>query len=238
MLAFAWLLPPRLLGGVKRRGSILLWMDVLPKLSVIDIVTMLLLAATVLVFIGGPAKALSPETSDYYAVEAIVTPAAGFYCFVMAQRISRIASKYLLEWHHNVVSLATKELDLRTALPPTDATILTSVPIIPSNLSSQEEESKEEEDVWEDQNANITPNTDGSTVAASWSSVSVSSCSKTVTLSTSEDNQSTLRSLGWSSSNEYAGDQAHGASSRLPMGVERQSASTIRKGGTRQCSRR
>ena len=59
MLALAWVMPPRLLGGVKRRGSILLWMDVLAKLSVIDIVTMLLLAATVLVFIGGPAKALS-----------------------------------------------------------------------------------------------------------------------------------------------------------------------------------
>lgn len=233
MLAFAWLLPPRLLGGVKRRGSILLWMDVLAKLSVIDIMTMILLAATVLVFIGGPAKALSPETSDYYAVEAIVTPAAGFYCFVMAQRISRIASKYLLEWHHRVVSLATKELDLRTALPPTDSTILTSVSIIPSNLSSQEEESKEEEDAWEDQNANITTNTDGDTVAASWSSVSVSSCSKTAALSTSQDNQSTLRSLGWSTSNEYAaGEQTHGPSSKLPIVGERQSMPSFRKGGT------
>ena len=226
MLGLAWILPPRLLGGVKKRGSILLWMDVLAKLSVIDIVTMLLLAATVLVFVGGPAKALSPETSDYYAIEAIVTPAAGFYCFIMAQRISRIASKYLLEWHHRVVSLAIKELDLRTAMPPTDATILTSVCIIPSNLSSKDKECKEE-DVWEDQNANVGNSVE--TVAGPSGSISISSCSKTVALS-SEDNQSTLRSLGWSDCNECTGEQTSGEFSTVSMGGERRLATNPRKG--------
>lgn len=230
ILLFAWLLPSRLLGGVNRRGSIILWMDVLAKLSVIDIVTMLLLAATVLVFIGGPANALSPGTSDYYAVEAIVTPAAGFYCFVVAQRISRIASKYLLEWHHRVVSLATKELDLRTALSPTDSTIFTSLCIVPSNLSSQEEESKEEQDAWEDQNANTTK-TCSNTVAASWSSISVSSCSKTVSISTSEDNQPTHRSLRMSSSNNHVGDQIQ-PTSMLPMGGDQLAApQSVQRGG-------
>ena len=227
MLALAWVMPPRLLGGVKRRGSILLWMDVLAKLSVIDIVTMLLLAATVLVFIGGPAKALSSEMSDFYAVEAIVTPAAGFYCFVMAQRISRIASKYLLEWHHRVVSLATKELDLRMALPPTDATVLTSVSTIPFNPSSQDEENNEEENAWEDQTAYAKKNT-GSIIP--WSNVSISSCSKTVACSAAEDNESTLRSLGWSKSNDSSEDHTSGPPSMEPTGSERRPVPIARRG--------
>eukprot|EP00956_Cyclotella_meneghiniana_P001220 scaffold1350_cov56-Cyclotella_meneghiniana.AAC.33 len=234
-LIFTWFLPPRLMGGVKRRGSIILWMDVLAKLSVIDIVTMLLLAATLLVFIGGPANALSPETSEYYAVHAVVTPTVGFYCFVVAQRISRIASKYLLEWHHHVVSLANKELDLRTALSPADTIILTSLCTSPSNLSSQEEESIEEQDVCKGHNTNTTK-TDGSTVAAS-RSISVSSCSKTVAICTSENGQPTLRSLRRSISNDCAGEQIVGPPLMLPMAGERQAVPSVQRDGMiRPCS--
>lgn len=64
---------------------------------------MILLVAVLLVFIGGPADAFS-ETNEYYSLKAIVTPKSGAYCFVVAQRISRISSRYLLDWHRRIVN--------------------------------------------------------------------------------------------------------------------------------------
>ncbi|KAL3918626.1 MAG: hypothetical protein SGILL_004146 [Bacillariaceae sp.] len=106
---FAWMAPTKYL-GVKRRGDVLVWIDALAKLSVVDIFTMLLGVAVILVFIGGPDKSI---TSDgvYYALKAIVIPKAGCYCLLIAQRLSRVSSRFLLENHDNVVNQATIELE-------------------------------------------------------------------------------------------------------------------------------
>jgi hypothetical protein len=102
-----WLAPTKYI-GVKRRGTILLWIDALAKLSVVDIFTMLLGVAVLLVFIGGPDESI---TSDgvYYALKAIVIPKAGCYCLLIAQRMSRVSSRFLLEYHERVVAITTCE---------------------------------------------------------------------------------------------------------------------------------
>jgi hypothetical protein len=107
MSLVVWIAPPTCI-GVKRRGVILLWIDALAKLSVVDIFTMLLGVAILLVFIGGPDESI---TSDgvYYALKAIVVPKAGCYCFLIAQRLSRVSSRFLLEYHESVVSCATRK---------------------------------------------------------------------------------------------------------------------------------
>lgn len=116
-LTAVWFAPPRLLGGLSRRGSLLHWLDVLAKLSVIDIVTMMLLAATFLVFLGGPVKAISSNTNENYSVEAIVTPGVGIYSFITAQKISRVCSRYLLGWHRRIVTARAKEYEMELSLP-------------------------------------------------------------------------------------------------------------------------
>jgi hypothetical protein len=103
----AWVVPTDYI-GVKRRGNILLWIDALAKLSVVDIFTMLLGVAIILVFIGGPDESISSD-GVYYALKAIVIPKAGCYCLLMAQRLSRVSSRFLLEQHENVVTRATQE---------------------------------------------------------------------------------------------------------------------------------
>ena len=101
-----WVLPPRHL-SVKRRGQVLLWIDSLVKLSVIDIFTVLLGLAVLLVFIGGPDESYLGE-GVMYSMKAIIVPHAGFYCLVIAQRMSRVSSRFFLEYHETIIDGATK----------------------------------------------------------------------------------------------------------------------------------
>ncbi|KAG7337284.1 hypothetical protein IV203_026828 [Nitzschia inconspicua] len=94
--------------GVKRRGTVLLWIDALAKLSVIDIFTVLLGVAVFLIFIGGPDDSINSKGA-YYALKAVVVPKAGCYCLLIAQRMSRVSSRFLLEYHDIAVSRATTE---------------------------------------------------------------------------------------------------------------------------------
>eukprot|EP00536_Pseudo-nitzschia_multiseries_P010192 jgi/Psemu1/325951/estExt_fgenesh1_pg.C_3040009 len=99
-----WIVPPKYL-GVKQRGAMLLWIDALARLSIIDIFTLIIGFAILFVFIGGRD---SPNNGEdvYYALKTIVVPKAGFYCIVVAQRISRVSSQFLLEYHENAVDAA------------------------------------------------------------------------------------------------------------------------------------
>jgi len=99
---FLWLVPPKIL-SVKYRGKLLLWIDTLTKLSVIDIFTMILVLAVLLIYIGGPDEGLSSD-GVLYAMKVIVIPGAALYCIVIAQRISRVSSRFFLEYHDQVVA--------------------------------------------------------------------------------------------------------------------------------------
>lgn len=103
-----WITPPSRL-SVRRRGQALLWIDALAKLSVIDIITILLSFAIILVFTGGPDAPLHNTATTFYTLKIIVVPRAGFYCLLAAQRMSRVSSRFLLEYHDMVICCALKE---------------------------------------------------------------------------------------------------------------------------------
>jgi len=101
-----WMVPPTRL-STSRRGRILLWIDALANLSIVDIFTMIVGVGLLLVFIGGPDE---PNAADdaLYSLKAVVVPRAGCYCVVIAQRISRASSRFLLEYHEQVIKEATR----------------------------------------------------------------------------------------------------------------------------------
>eukprot|EP00980_Cylindrotheca_fusiformis_P001033 scaffold279_cov90-Cylindrotheca_fusiformis.AAC.3 len=101
-----WIIPPTYL-SVARRGRILLWNDTLAKLSIIDIFTLIVGVALLLVFIGGPDESFSSD-DVMYSLKAIVVPRGGFYCIIIAQRISRVSSRFLLEYHEQAIQHAAK----------------------------------------------------------------------------------------------------------------------------------
>ena len=101
-----WMVPPKYL-GVKRRGTTLLWIDALARLSIIDVFTMILGFAVLLVFIGGPDESIDSD-GVYYALKAIIVPKFGCYCIIVAQRMSRVSSQFLLEYHDTAVTKATE----------------------------------------------------------------------------------------------------------------------------------
>ena len=100
-----WMAPPKYL-SVKRRRSVLLWIDALVRLSIIDIFTLIIGFAILLIFIGGRDKSMNEE-GMYYALKFIVVPKAGCYCIIAAQRMSRVSSQFFLEYHGKVVEKAT-----------------------------------------------------------------------------------------------------------------------------------
>ena len=103
---YTWLAPTKYL-SVKRRGVLLIWIDALAKLSVVDIFTLILGVAILLVFVGGPDESLKSD-GVYYALKAIIVPQAGCYCLLIAQRMSRVSSRFLLEYHDIVVNEANR----------------------------------------------------------------------------------------------------------------------------------
>lgn len=82
-----WFMPPRRL-SVARREKVLLWMDALTKLSIIDIVTLLIAVAALLVYLGGPGDEFY-GSDELYAMTVVVVPQVGFYCIITAQRLNR-----------------------------------------------------------------------------------------------------------------------------------------------------
>ena len=78
-----WMVPPKYL-GITRRGTVLIWIDALARLSVIDIFTLIIGFAILLIFIGGPDESIDGGGA-YYALKAIVVPQAGCYCIVVAK---------------------------------------------------------------------------------------------------------------------------------------------------------
>ena len=105
-LALWFIKPDRL--SVARRGNLFLWMDVLTKLSIIDIVTMLIAVAALLVYIGGPGEEFY-NSDELYAMTLVIVPQAGFYCIIIAQRLNRVSSRFFLDYHYKIVSVASEE---------------------------------------------------------------------------------------------------------------------------------
>eukprot|EP00581_Thalassiosira_minuscula_P016860 CAMPEP_0183731896 /NCGR_PEP_ID=MMETSP0737-20130205/36773_1 /TAXON_ID=385413 /ORGANISM="Thalassiosira miniscula, Strain CCMP1093" /LENGTH=2078 /DNA_ID=CAMNT_0025964745 /DNA_START=63 /DNA_END=6299 /DNA_ORIENTATION=- len=128
-----WIVPPKRL-GIVNRGRILLWIDAAAKLSVIDIFTVIAGVALLLVFIGGPDE--SYVTGDMlYSLKAIVVPRAGFYCMIMASRISRVSSRFFLEYHDKVIKNATRHKSMN---PENDGQLLLAPTLSSDNYGEEE----------------------------------------------------------------------------------------------------
>jgi len=112
VLAVLWFLPPKRL-SVSSRKKALLWMDTFAKLSIFDLVTMLFFIAILLVFAGGPGGESMDSDGVLYSLKLIVVPGPAFYCFMIAQRISRSSSKYLLELQDLIETTALDDYEER-----------------------------------------------------------------------------------------------------------------------------
>lgn len=99
-----WFVPPSML-SVSKRKAILHWVDVFARLSIVDIATMLIGVALVLVFINETTA--SDPIGNLFATEVVVVPNAGFYCLIVAQRIARASARYLLDCHDHIITSTT-----------------------------------------------------------------------------------------------------------------------------------
>lgn len=162
MLSFAmWMVPPSRL-SVSRRGRILLWIDALANLSIVDIFTLIVGVALLLVFIGGPDESYIGNDA-LYSLKAIVVPRAGCYCIVIAQRISRASSRFLLEYHEQAIQDATRayEAELRKEAANEESSAL-HAPAPHSDSDEDEEEFRILHGQNRDREAPSTPSADES----------------------------------------------------------------------------
>lgn len=108
-----WFVSPERV-SVSTRGSVFLWLDVFAKLSMVDILATLLAVAALLVYVGG-ASERKLSNGEFFATRVIIVPCAGFYCIVIAQRLTRISSAYLLNWHEQIISTSSSSRELKQA---------------------------------------------------------------------------------------------------------------------------
>jgi len=103
-----WFAPPSKV-SVTRRHSVAHWLDVLAKLSIVDIFLVLLIVATILVFSGGGINRDGVPSSEqdgevFFSLKFIIKPGAAFFCILIAQQMLRASSRYLLDCHNRAVA--------------------------------------------------------------------------------------------------------------------------------------
>ena len=91
-----WFSPPHKI-SVFRRGSILLWLDVFAKLSVVDIITILFAVGAFLVYFGGLDQSLHAE-GEFFAIKAIVQVCGSAQWYQSVFGPSHIALCYSQDW--------------------------------------------------------------------------------------------------------------------------------------------
>ncbi|CAB9514500.1 Paraquat-inducible protein A [Seminavis robusta] len=100
-----WFLPPGVVSS-NRRGQFLLWLDILAKWSMLDIIVMIITVAGFRVSIKNPDLAFVPP--DLYAIELFVVPMWGLYANMIAQVISQVSSHFIVHYHRRM-TLKAKE---------------------------------------------------------------------------------------------------------------------------------
>jgi len=103
-----WFLPPKIL-SVKRRGSILLWLDWLAKWSMLDIFVLVMTLAAFRVSVQSPSLSFLPD--NFYSLDLLVIPKWGLYANMIAQLISQVSSHFIIHYHRRAEEVAAKEVD-------------------------------------------------------------------------------------------------------------------------------
>eukprot|EP00536_Pseudo-nitzschia_multiseries_P008906 jgi/Psemu1/257673/estExt_Genewise1Plus.C_2360017 len=113
MLTLAlWFAPTKLL-SVSKRGSALLWIDLLAKWSMIDIFVIVICIAAFRVTISSPEVGFLPE--GFYSVNLMVVPLWGLYANMTAQLVSQVSSHFIIHYHRRIVEKAMATLEPQDA---------------------------------------------------------------------------------------------------------------------------
>eukprot|EP00584_Thalassiosira_punctigera_P024525 CAMPEP_0172548162 /NCGR_PEP_ID=MMETSP1067-20121228/17531_1 /TAXON_ID=265564 ORGANISM="Thalassiosira punctigera, Strain Tpunct2005C2" /NCGR_SAMPLE_ID=MMETSP1067 /ASSEMBLY_ACC=CAM_ASM_000444 /LENGTH=1499 /DNA_ID=CAMNT_0013335357 /DNA_START=220 /DNA_END=4719 /DNA_ORIENTATION=- len=112
---FIWFAPPKWLSS-KRRGSLLHWLDVLGKWSMVDVFVLLLTLASFRLSVGSPSH-LDFLPEDLYSINMLVVPLWGLYANMLAQFVAQILSHVIIHYHRKTAMAAVgeQEVDWNTA---------------------------------------------------------------------------------------------------------------------------
>jgi len=99
-----WFAPPSYLRS-SYRGELLLWIDAMNKLTVRDIFKFLVVIALLFVYFGGP-EAFSRDNGDLYSISITGVPGPAIYCGISAMILSRVSSRWILDFHQNALEKA------------------------------------------------------------------------------------------------------------------------------------
>ena len=89
----------------KRRGRILVWLDVLGKWSMVDVFVLVLTLASFALSIESP-RHLSFLPEGLYSVRMLVVPKWGLYANMLAQFVAQISSHVIIHFHRKSINKA------------------------------------------------------------------------------------------------------------------------------------
>ena len=92
-----WFVPPKWM-QVQRRGSVLRWLDILGKWSIIDVFVLLMTLASFKLTVESPDN-LSFLPSGLYSVTMLVDLQWGLYANALAQLVAQISSHVIIHYH-------------------------------------------------------------------------------------------------------------------------------------------
>ena len=90
----------------KRRGSILHWLDVLGKWSMVDVFVLLMTLASFRLSVESPDN-LSFLPDSLYSINMLVVPLWGLYANMLAQFVAQISSHCVIHYHRKTINAAT-----------------------------------------------------------------------------------------------------------------------------------
>jgi hypothetical protein len=106
-----WFVPPRSV-SVSKRGSILLWLDILAKWSIVDIFVLVVTVVGFRVSVQSPDVLFLPD--NFYSLDLLVVPMWGLYANMIAQLVSQISSHFIIHYHRKVIDAAEARMERPT----------------------------------------------------------------------------------------------------------------------------
>ncbi|KAL7427314.1 hypothetical protein ACHAXH_001630 [Discostella pseudostelligera] len=118
MVLFIWFVPTKWVSS-KRRSSMLFWLDVLGKWSMVDVFVFIMTLASFGISIQSPDN-LSFLPSSLYSINLLVVPLWGIYAYVLAILISQLLSHVIIHYHNKSVSAAVAAQEAELNLSPSN----------------------------------------------------------------------------------------------------------------------
>jgi len=118
---YIWFSPTKFL-SCKKRGRILVWLDLLGKWSMVDVFVLVLTLASFALSIESPSH-LSFLPEGLYSVRMLVVPKWGLYANMLAQFVAQISSHVIIHFHRKSVNKADVDQRVEMGLEmPKDVT--------------------------------------------------------------------------------------------------------------------